>query len=51
MNPMLKAPEIKRLKLKRDEVVSSFAFKFNLRRYNQGISSDVAKIMHTKQRR
>ena len=30
---MLKAPGTERLKLKYDEVVSSFAFNFNLRRY------------------
>jgi len=29
----LKAPEAKRLKLKRDETLSNVAFKFNLRRY------------------
>ena len=30
---MLKAPGTKRLELKYDELLSSFAFKFNLRRY------------------
>ena len=33
MNPTLKAPGTKRLKLKNDELLSNFAFKFNLRRY------------------
>jgi hypothetical protein len=33
MNPTLKAPGCKRLKLKCDELLSNFAFKFNLRRY------------------
>jgi len=33
IKPMLKSPGIKRLKLKYDELLSSFAFKFNLRRY------------------
>jgi len=33
MKPMLKAPG-KRLKLTYDKLLSSFAFKFNLRRYN-----------------
>ena len=33
MKPLLKAPVTKRLKLKCDELLSSFAFKFNLRRY------------------
>ena len=33
MNPTLKAPGTKRLKLKNDELLSNFGFKFNLRRY------------------
>ena len=33
IKPTLKAPGTKRLKLKYDKVLSSFAFKFNLRRY------------------
>ena len=33
MKPMLKAPGTKRLYLKYDKLVSTFAFKFNLRRY------------------
>ena len=33
MKPTLKAPEIKRLKLKPEKVVSNSAFKFILRRY------------------
>ena len=32
MKPTLKAPESKRLKQKDDELLSSFAFNFNLRR-------------------
>ena len=32
----MKAPEMKRLKLIRDDPLSNFAFKFNLRRYNWG---------------
>jgi hypothetical protein len=32
--PALKAPGSERLKLKRDDALSNFAFKFNLRRYN-----------------
>jgi hypothetical protein len=35
IKPILKAPVPKRLKLKTDELLSSFAFKFNLRRYNK----------------
>jgi hypothetical protein len=34
IKPTLKAHGTKRLNLKYDEVLSSFAFKFNLRRYN-----------------
>jgi len=36
MEPMLKAPRTKRLKLQYDEPPSNFAFKFNLRRYISG---------------
>ena len=35
MSPPLKSPGTKRLKLKYDELLSNFAFNFNLRRYNQ----------------
>jgi hypothetical protein len=35
MTPALKAPGIERLKLKYDDPLSNFAFKFNLRRYNK----------------
>ena len=34
MKPMSKAPGTERLKLKYDKLLSSFAFNFNLRRYN-----------------
>jgi hypothetical protein len=34
MKPMLKGPGAKRLKVKWDELLSSFAFNSNLRRYN-----------------
>ena len=34
IKPTLKAPGTKRWKLKYDELLSSFAFKFNLRRYS-----------------
>jgi hypothetical protein len=33
MKPMLKPPRTKRLKLKCDILLSSYSFKFNLRRY------------------
>ena len=36
IKPMLKGPAAKRLKLKPDELLSKVAFKFNLRRYNEG---------------
>ena len=35
IKPTLKVPETKRLKLKYDEPLSSFAFHFNLRRYSE----------------
>jgi hypothetical protein len=35
IKPTLKAPGIKRLKLKCAEALSNFAFKFNLRRYTE----------------
>jgi hypothetical protein len=35
IKPKLKAPGTKRLKLTYDQLLSSFAFKFNLRRYNK----------------
>ena len=36
IKPALKAPGSERLKLKCDDMLSSFAFKFNLRRCNVG---------------
>jgi len=36
IKPTLKAPGIKRLKLEYDVLLSNFALKFNLRRFNQG---------------
>ena len=38
MKPTLKAPGANLLTLKCDKLLSSFAFKFNLRRYNKGAS-------------
>jgi len=35
MKPMLKAPGTKRLKLKYDSLLSSFAINFNMRRYSR----------------
>jgi hypothetical protein len=37
MKSKLKPPGTKRLKLKCDTLLSSFAFKFNLRRYTKGV--------------
>ena len=42
MKPTLKAPGSERLKLKCDEPLSNFAFKFNLRRYIEGGRSFLA---------
>jgi hypothetical protein len=36
LKPVLKAPELKRLKLNDDELLSNFAFKFYLRRFYEG---------------
>jgi hypothetical protein len=41
LKPTLKAPGTKRLKLDFDELLSSFAFKFNLRRYAKAIKNEV----------
>jgi hypothetical protein len=37
IKPTLKAPGTTRLKVKYDERLSNFAFKFNLRRYNEAV--------------
>jgi len=39
IKPTLKTPGTKRSKLKYDRPLSSFAFKFNLRRYNKATSN------------
>ena len=39
IKPVLKARKSKRLKLKVDEPLSSFAFNFNLRRYSTGTAT------------
>ena len=41
IKPALKAPGTKRLKLKYDELPSSFAFNFNLRRYSVGLEGPI----------
>ena len=47
-NLTVKAPGNKRSKLKCDEVLSNFAFKFNLRRYNKGemVKVDIPTDFH-----
>ena len=42
MTPALKAPGYKHLKLKYDQLLSNFAFNFNLRRYNTGAAGGSA---------
>ena len=37
IKPMLKPPGNKQLKLKRDEPLSTSAFRFNVRRYSKGV--------------
>ena len=44
IKPTLKAPGTKRLKLKDDELLSSFAFKFNLRRYDEVLDEVNARL-------
>ena len=38
MQPLLKPPRIKRLKLHYDRLLSSYAFKLNLRRYTEAVT-------------
>jgi hypothetical protein len=45
IKPVLKAPGTKRLKLKYDVLLSSFAFNFNLRRYVM-VHAPTGAIMH-----
>jgi hypothetical protein len=44
MNPTLKAPGTKRLKLKCDVLLLNIAFKFNLRRYPEGVATLHAEL-------
>jgi hypothetical protein len=49
IKPTLKAPGTKRLKLKHDEPLSTFAFKINLRRYNVACFEGAApRIMYSR---
>ena len=43
IKPTLKAPGSKRLKLKYDELLSSFGFNFNLRHYTLGADGHTPK--------
>jgi len=48
MKPTLEPPGIKRLKLKSQELLSSFAFKFNSRRYILvGVEGVAVEILHS----
>jgi hypothetical protein len=47
MKPKLTLPGTKRLKLKCGKLLSSFAFKFNLRQYVKEEDEDVAPAMAT----
>jgi len=46
IEPVLKAPKTKRLKLNVDELLSSFAFKFSLRRYIKEGDKGLLLITH-----
>ena len=46
ITPTLKAPGTKRLKLKHDESLSNFAFKFNLRRYAEELFDRDLQCLH-----
>jgi len=56
IKPTLNAPGTRRLKLKYDQVVSNFAFKFNLRPYTMGaavaaawfLANATAAVIHTE---
>ena len=50
IKPMLKAPKTKRLRPKCDALLSSFAFKFNLRRYNEDLRSEAESTRSTVSR-
>jgi len=42
MKPMLKGPGTERLKLNQEKLLSAFALKFNLRRYNLVVNTRAA---------
>ena len=45
IKPALKAPGTERLKLEYDELLSSSAFQLNLRRYIEGLESDIKFVV------
>jgi hypothetical protein len=47
MKPVLKRPGTKRLKLKHNRLLSSYAFNFNLRRYAKEIKTHVVQNLQT----
>ena len=46
INPKLKPPGTKRLKLKYDKPLSSFAFKLNLHHYTE-VAVELARVQHS----
>jgi hypothetical protein len=46
MRSMLKAPDTQRLKLKNDNLLSNFAFEFNLRRYSVAPTAPRRQPLH-----
>ena len=51
IKPMSKAPGTRRLKLKHDELLSSFGFRFNLRHYSKALATwrdNVAQVFATR---
>ena len=50
MKPTLKAPGSQRLKLIRDRLVSSLAFKSNLRRYTKDMNLKLRRVFNKMQR-
>ena len=46
IKPVLKAPGTKRLKLKCGQLLSNFAFNFNLHRYNEGVKTKLDTVLN-----
>jgi cysteine sulfinate desulfinase/cysteine desulfurase-like protein len=49
MNPKLKPPEIERLKLKYYQLLSTSAFKSNLRRYIMAVNNEIGVVQPLKE--